>query len=1276
MMVNVNGLLSFLTDIPQFLNLPFPLEYPVIAPFYANVDTSVSGTVYFHESESVEDLQRASERVRRSFSASTFQPTAVFVATWERVGYFSQGADKASILVNTYQVVVSSDGTQSFAEFLYADGGIQWVQGVSRQQGGLPDARAQAGFVSADGRHFELKGSGTDHIINVDKWSNVNEAGAFIFRISPTENGQVVQADLAEEAPSEKATCRSDQTVCHAAAECADRGGEACCVCRSSHFGNGRQCLTNGAPFRVTGRLSGSINDVNVTSLDLQSYVLVQDGRSYTAFSGVSAELGAELQLLTPIAMSIGWMFAKPAAAGAPNGFTLTGGVATHSAEQFFPQSGERLTLTMRYLGLDVFDQLRLEVEVTGSTPSLPPGARINMLEHEEFFTRQGAGRLHASSRQAYTLDDAPLEHRFTVEQRVEYSECGTPDWLDTEAEPQPGEEAAEQGLKLQASMSLISYEPRDGIVRFAPNTKITNKLNETDPCDEGRHRCGANSFCSPSEDSFECHCSAGYQKLVSELTLQNGVEECVDIDECQLGRLPCSPDARCINTPGGFNCECLPGFIGNGAVCEPIGAQRSCAELGCDRNADCRDNRCFCLSGFVGDGYRCEPDRPDQPQDPYQPQYPNQPQYPEQPQYPNQPQYPDQPQYPNQPQYPDQGQYPPSETYPPSGPSHNAGPPSGPPAPPCQVAEDCSPNGACSQDERTGGRAKACVCLPGYEGDGVSCTAQPIPVMCDADGMCDCPPGLNFEQEMCVPPVPVEPSEYEISCDSVNNCHPHATCAYVAAWLTHKCVCNVGYSGDGYECSKNAAGSCLELQDCHPRAECVLLDHEERYDCRCRAGFRGDGRLQCVREEPAGCEVTRDCHPDARCMPVGRRYECVCGPGFSGSGKECERTTPPGCEVLQDCGRNAECLRVRGEAGYRCQCQPGYVGDGYRCDQDPARQRERERERERLYCGPQGNRRCTEKESDFMVIAQGMALMRVPLLPPQTASEAGQPLQIHYFQDAIGVDVDCQEQRLYWSDVASKSIKSMFYNGTAISTFLDENIVSPEGIAVDWVSRNIYWADSHKDTIEVASLDTKGRTTLVRDGLVNPRGIAVHPQRGQVNTNRSLFWSDWDRVSPKLEWSNLDGSQREVFLQGNAVKLPNSLAIDFDRDELCWADAGTKSIECIGISNAVRRTVVSNCSYPFGLAMSEDNYFWTDWESHRVESASRPEGAIRPAKEVPLGGSGKMYGLVLVPEECRRMSNPCGWQRGYCNPDQICLPDGHQNRRCVCPEDQTCTEE
>lgn len=59
----------------------------------------------------------------------------------------------------------------------------------------------------------------------------------------------------------------------------------------------------------------------------------------------------------------------------------------------------------------------------------------------------------------------------------------------------------------------------------------------------------------------------------------------------------------------------------------------------------------------------------------------------------------------------------------------------------------------------------------------------------------------------------------------------------------------------------------------------------------------------------------------------------------------------------------------------------------------------------------------------------------------------------------------------------------------------------------------------------------------------------------------RKLFWSDWNRTSPKIEWSDLDGSNREIFIQGPRVKLPNSIAIDWYTDEICWADAGLKSI-------------------------------------------------------------------------------------------------------------------
>lgn len=72
--------------------------------------------------------------------------------------------------VNTYQVVIATDGEETFVEFLYPQGGIQWVQGTG-QDSGLPDARAQAGFVSVNGYLYTLRGSGTDQIQNLDRYN-------------------------------------------------------------------------------------------------------------------------------------------------------------------------------------------------------------------------------------------------------------------------------------------------------------------------------------------------------------------------------------------------------------------------------------------------------------------------------------------------------------------------------------------------------------------------------------------------------------------------------------------------------------------------------------------------------------------------------------------------------------------------------------------------------------------------------------------------------------------------------------------------------------------------------------------------------------------------------------------------------------------------------------------------------------------------------------------------------------------------------------------------
>ncbi|KAF0308455.1 Sushi, nidogen and EGF-like domain-containing protein 1 [Amphibalanus amphitrite] len=45
--INSNGLLSFMTELPNFYNVPFPLDYPLIAPLYSDVDTRGAGDVFY-----------------------------------------------------------------------------------------------------------------------------------------------------------------------------------------------------------------------------------------------------------------------------------------------------------------------------------------------------------------------------------------------------------------------------------------------------------------------------------------------------------------------------------------------------------------------------------------------------------------------------------------------------------------------------------------------------------------------------------------------------------------------------------------------------------------------------------------------------------------------------------------------------------------------------------------------------------------------------------------------------------------------------------------------------------------------------------------------------------------------------------------------------------------------------------------------------------------------------------------------------------------------------
>ncbi|XP_018315632.1 nidogen-2 isoform X2 [Mycetomoellerius zeteki] len=1203
--INGNGVLSFARAMQRFFNIAFPLDDPVISPLYTHVDTRASGTIYWSETDSPDVLARAGGLIRSAFKdANNFMPTDVFLVTWMDVGYYDERNDK----VNTYQVAISSNGTHSFVELLYPENGIQWIQGESHPNG-LPDAKAQAGFMS-EGKMYTLRGSGTDQIQNVDKWSNVNRPGQWLFQVGPIDEGENIKTpDNIEDTMTmqQAASCRTGATTCHSKATCIDYEIGFCCSCKQGYFGNGKSCQPNDVPLRVIGRISGTLNGIEFPSRDLQCYVQTKDGRTYTALSRVPEEIGASFQLLGNLGGVIAWLFAKPVS-DTENGYELTGGLFNHTAELNFPLSGDKVTIRSNYLGLDVFGQLKMEAEITGSVPHLERDTRVDYGDYDELYTRAQPGVIRSQSERTCKLLRGGGDEReinFKLDQIISYQEC-----------PYAIFDPEDDTTRLKFFRGVTAYESTEGIIRFAVNTKIA-PLEEEDPCIQGRQTCGDHSSCVVDGDSFRCVCNAGYQYLYEE----DGSAICVDVNECTAGNHMCSPDAQCINQEGSHMCQCRAGFTGDGRVCERL---PSCEDTRCGNYEQCamigNVPTCTCMPGFEETEQGCSP-------------------------------------------------------------SQHA---------PCNEEDNCSPYGLCISD---GNKKKhVCVCMPGYVGDGYTCysesdvttTDEPPQPQCVV-GVCWCPNGWEFRNRACVR----QEGEYttidyrDLSCNVVNRCHPYAQCIYVTSTSDYECRCNPGYEGDGMECTKT--DECNDNSECEKNEQCTYHPMSSRYECTCKPGFSMDVDDQCV---PSDCLTNlSQCHVNAQCVPSSDGgYKCVCISGYHGDGMRQCVEDHIGCNVLNNCGRNAVCAYNQTTTNFACICQPGYYGNGFTCRPQSSCRDDPNICSSEAQCVSTGEnqfscvcndgyigdgincKRRPRHDSNFLLVNQGMATHRIPFMP--TRQNPGNPIYIAYTQMAIALDIDCLDGKAYSSDITGNRIVELSYNGSIAETFIPK-VSSPEGLSVDWVSRNIFWTDSGKTTVEVASLVTKKRKVLVSDGLVNPRGIAVHPYRGKI------FWSDWNRASPKLEWANEDGTDRAIFLQGDYVKLPNSLTIDWATDELCWADAGTFTISCIEIDSK-RVTVVANeLTYPFGLAISQNHYYWTDWKTHKIEVGMKTNGERRTPLSVPPGGSGKLYGIVVVPESCPRVTNVCQYDNGRCNKNQLCLPDGQGGRTCACADDATgpCTD-
>ncbi|XP_073434012.1 nidogen-2 [Dendrobates tinctorius] len=546
------------------------------------------------------------------------------------------------------------------------------------------------------------------------------------------------------------------------------------------------------------------------------------------------------------------------------------------------------------------------------------------------------------------------------------------------------------------------------------------------------------------------------------------------------------------------------------------------------------------------------------------------------------------------------------------------------------------------------------CECQPRYEfsADGQNCIPSGVSFSnpcedgthgCDTttsqcvprgDGVftCECFPGYTRSEQTCI----------DVNECTERRCHPDATCTNTPG--SFSCDCNHGFTGDGFQCIQapdyRPPTSCLEkrrnlLGPTHPRGprpglfipEC---DSEGNYTpLQCHGST---GHCWCVTKNGEEIEGTRTgpgrgqpkCgvpEPTQRPQTMCERWKQNLLDHYSGS--------PAAEHYIPQCDAYGAFtpLQCHGNSGY-CWCvdKDGREIEGTRtqpgmtpaCLPSVAPPTARPTPRPDVAVTTSGT---------YLLYAQGQQIGYLPLDGVKFRKEKARTLLSLHGSIVVGIDYDCQEKKVYWTDVAGRTIsRASLEHGAEPEVIISTDLMSPEGLAIDYLRRTLFWTDSSTDKIESSRLDGSNRNTLFDTNLVNPRAITIDVLRG------NLYWTDWNREAPKIETSYIDGSNRRILVNDN-IGLPNGLTFDPFSKQICWADAGTKKLECILSNGSGRRVIQSNLNYPFSIVAYANQFYHTDWRRDGVISINKDNGQI--GEEYLPEQRSHLYGITAIYPYC-----------------------------------------
>uniref|UniRef100_A0A8D3E7C2 Nidogen 2a (osteonidogen) n=1 Tax=Scophthalmus maximus TaxID=52904 RepID=A0A8D3E7C2_SCOMX len=1215
--VATNGIISA-QDLPmekQYVDDGFPTDFPVVAPFLADIDTSGGrGQIYYRVTETPSVLNRVAQVVHRGFPDAKFTPTHAVVATWENVAAYEEQSRTSgpSNKVNTFQAVIGYDETDSYVLFLYPEGGLNFFGTRPKESYNVEiELPARVGFSRGEitylifsrteGPHFSVTGD-QETVKNLNQVGNTGIPGIWLFHtgnrysfdnIVPASIGGLLATSPTGRLPL--VNLSSESTVVEI--QCAENSSESWFVLLGHHHpGPDNQPeeddypLTGGDPEFQPAPAGGDHAEAPRPAGPDAPFHPEEPGRS-ESYGNEDVPLTSEPRYgVEPAARQYAPPHSPEAReeGGANCGLSLLSIPYSRFQQQCSQNSfcsdyatGYCCHCRPGFYGngrhcLPEGAPQRVSGKVSGTVTVGSTPVSLNNIDLHAYIV-VGDGR-------AYTaISEVPEPVGWALMPVAPIGELFG--WLFALELPnsQAGFKTTGAEFTRRAEITFYPGNERLSISQTARGLDDNNHLT-VDTVVSGSVPFlppGAEVTMDPFKETYQYYPSVATSSSVREFSVVSAergsesfsfqLKQNITYRDCRHDNRAAAPETLQITMERVFVMYVKEERILRYAITNkisPVGVEPTGPELvnpcyagnhDCDTTAQCiplegQAFQCQCATGYRGDGRNCyDVD---------------------------------------------------------------------------ECAESSSSCGAHAQCVNLPGSHR-CQCQSGYEFgyDGRTCVGKHS---CRGEGKAARRGGWN--------------DTYVDECSS-SPCHVNARC--INRLGSFQCQCQPGFDGDGFYCSEQEGESRFG-----PKSQC-----EQHRDS-----------LQSGLDVSVGAFIPQ-CDSDGRYRPLqchGSTGHCWC---VDSRGQERAGTrTPPGT-APRDCDRPDEPERPKTQCehhrdGVQTTSQEGYPLLGVYVPQCDANG-----QYSPLQCdGSTGSCWCVDRRGQeragtrtkpgapsvdclpsvapptmrplprpdvtpptnagvTLLYAQGQKIGALPLNGTRLDGTGSKTLLTLHGSIVVGIGYDCKENQVYWTDLSARTInRASLVPGAEPEILINTNLVSPEGLAVDVKRRLIFWVDSTPDVIESANLDGSGRQTLFDTDLVNPRAIIV------VSSAGTLYWTDWNREAPKIECASVDGQNRRVVVS-DGIGLPNALTFDSSSGQVCWADAGTKRLECISPDGSGRRVIHPTLNYPFSMVYYRGHFYYTDWRRDGVIVVSKDSSQF--TDEYLPDQRSHLYGIAIATTDC-----------------------------------------